>query len=211
MFAQVDEGGDRSQGGLGIGLALAQGLVALHEGRLEVASDGPGHGSTFTVWLPASAVLQQAAAPETATSPKEAPAGTGSRVLVVDDNADGADSLAMLLSLLGHEVTTAYSGREALALAARLQPAVAIVDIGMPDLSGYEVAECLRARPGADGLTLIALTGWGQQEDIERALASGFDRHFRKPVDMAELDACLGDYARRRHAPAGIAGTTDAG
>jgi PAS domain S-box-containing protein len=211
MFAQVDEAGDRSQGGLGIGLALAQGLVALHEGRLEVASDGPGHGSTFTVWLPASAVLQQAAAPETATSPKEAPAGTGSRVLVVDDNADGADSLAMLLSLLGHEVTTAYSGREALALAARLQPAVAIVDIGMPDLSGYEVAECLRAQPGADGLTLIALTGWGQQEDIERALASGFDRHFRKPVDMAELDACLGDYARRRHAPAGIAGTTDAG
>jgi PAS domain S-box-containing protein len=183
-FAQAAPAMGRSQGGLGIGLALVRRLVELHGGTVTAHSDGPGRGSTFTVRLP------EAAAPAAAVeSPDEGWGRRGSpcRVVVADDNRDAADSLALLLRFLGHEVRTAGDGQEAVEVAEAFRPDVVLLDIGMPRLNGYEACRLIRSRPWGRGVLLVALTGWGQEEDRRRATEAGFDRHFTKPVDPAAL------------------------
>ena len=187
MFSQVETSLGRSQGGLGIGLALARGLTELHGGTVEASSAGPGLGSTFTVRLPPAvlaAVSPATDVPQTASPESGMHEGM---ILVADDNRDAADSLAGLLRLLGYKVLTAYSGREALDIALATTPQTAILDIGMPEINGYEVARRIREQPWSRGTALIALSGWGKQEDLNRARAAGFDHHFRKPVDVDEL------------------------
>lgn len=191
MFSQAEGASTRSDGGLGIGLALVRGLVELHGGAVEAMSEGPGRGSKFTVRLPlADSVASVAAAAET-----EAPtvATVGRRVLVADDNKDAADALAMLLELAGHEVRVAHSGRAALSLAQTFRPDVAVLDIGMPELNGYEVAKELRREPWGSRMCLVALTGWGQDDDRQRAKDAGFDRHLTKPVDTDALEKLLSE------------------
>jgi CheY-like chemotaxis protein len=191
MFSQVEGALERSQGGLGIGLALVKGLVQLHGGTVEAASPGPGKGSTFTIRLPASCVVGDllAGGPRTKSTPSQvAKDGAQRRVLVADDNRDAADSLTMLLQISGYEVHTVHSGSEALEVAARERPEACILDIGMPGLSGYDVARRIRESDWGKEMLLIALTGWGQGQDVARAKAAGFDRHCTKPVDVAELE-----------------------
>jgi signal transduction histidine kinase/CheY-like chemotaxis protein len=192
LFSQVSSAMDRAQGGLGIGLALSRGLVQLHGGTIEAASAGLGRGSEFTVSLPLPQAAPQAATTEAATAP-ERPRGDRRRVLVADDNADALETMATLLEFEGHEVYTAADGEQALAKAAELRPDIAILDIGMPRLNGHEVAERIRASAWSADMVLIALTGWGQVEDQERARAAGFDHHCTKPVDLAQLLALLED------------------
>ena len=188
MFAQIDGGASRSEGGLGIGLALVKGLVQLHGGSVTAESAGTGLGSEFTVCLPL---------PMAASEPPPQPAGEQRstsrvrRILIADDNADAADSLAMLLELDGHEVRVAHAGREALEIAGSFLPDVALLDIGMPELNGYAVAKELRREPWGDAVHLIALTGWGQEEDRQRARDAGFDHHMTKPIDLEELEKIL--------------------
>jgi PAS domain S-box-containing protein len=195
MFSQVDSASARSEGGLGIGLALVKGIVDLHGGTVGARSAGPGLGSEFTVSLP----LAPAEAVATASNPNAPPlAVTGLRVIVADDNKDAADALAMLLELSGHEVRVAHGGRAALSLAQTFRPDVVILDIGMPDLSGYEVAEQLRREPWGESIMLIALTGWGRDDDRQRATAAGFDQHMTKPVDPEKLEALISKCRLRR-------------
>jgi PAS domain S-box-containing protein len=189
MFSQAEGASTRSDGGLGIGLALVRGLVGLHGGTVEAMSEGPGCGSKFLVRLPlADAVPSAAAAAETDVATG---ATVGRRVLVADDNKDAADALAMLLELAGHEVRVAHGGRAALSLAQTFRPDVAVLDIGMPELNGYEVAKELRREPWGSRMCLVALTGWGQDEDRQRAQDAGFDRHLTKPVDTDALEKLL--------------------
>jgi PAS domain S-box-containing protein len=193
MFAQVGEPG---HGGLGIGLALVKGLVELHGGTVEVHSAGPNRGSEFRVRLP------RAAAPGASPECAEQVTGDGPRrrVLVVDDNVDSADMLKTFLEIHGHEVHVAYDGLAALATAARVRPDVGLFDIGLPGLSGYELAERLRSDPSHRNIYLIAVTGWGQDEDRERARASGFDAHLTKPTDPEAVRALLIRAAQRLRA-----------
>jgi signal transduction histidine kinase len=187
MFSQVDGGAGRSEGGLGIGLALVKGIVDLHGGQIEARSAGIGQGSEFIVHLPLAAAAAAAAVPVTDDA---RPTSARRRVLVADDNRDAAESLAMLLEMAGHEVRVAHHGRAALSVAQAFRPDTALLDIGMPDMTGYEVAQTLRGEPWAVGIRLIALTGWGQETDRRRALDAGFDHHLIKPIDpdrLAEL------------------------
>jgi signal transduction histidine kinase len=191
MFSQVASAMGRAQGGLGIGLALSRGLVQMHGGTLEANSAGPGEGSEFTVCLPVS----QSAAnqPEASGDPGEEKQAQGRqrRVLVADDNADALMTMATLLEFEGHEVHTAADGEQALQAATSLRPDIAILDIGMPGLSGHQVAERIRATDWGKHVLLIALTGWGQADDQARARAAGFDHHCTKPVDLNELLSLL--------------------
>jgi signal transduction histidine kinase/ActR/RegA family two-component response regulator len=187
MFAQVDRSSGRSQGGLGIGLALVKRLVEMHGGTVGVASEGPGRGSRFEVRLPAEVEVVPPRA-DAAAGPRRAAAGHGARILVADDNRDSADGCATLLTMAGHEVRTAYSGRDALALAAEFLPHIALLDIGMPDMNGYDVARQIRAAPWGRSMQLVAVTGWGQEEDRREAEAAGFDHHRVKPVDLDSLE-----------------------
>jgi PAS domain S-box-containing protein len=185
MFSQVKGTEDRSEGGLGIGLALAKGLMSLHGGTIEAASAGIGRGSEFTVRLPRTTVAEpeaRQAAPENVDRVRPV-----RRVLIADDNCDAAESLAMLIRLDGHEVTVGSNGIEALELIDRVKPDVAFLDIGMPGLDGYEVARRIRANPRHAGLVLAAVTGWGQESDKARARAAGFDLHFTKPIEPDNL------------------------
>ena len=184
LFTQVGRS-TTDHGGLGIGLTLARQLVELHHGSIAAASAGRDRGSTFTVRLPA--VAGAAAVPVAPASSVAAPR----RVLVADDNHDTADSLALLLALRGHVTRAAYDGEDALMAAAEFRPDVVIVDIGMPKLDGYEVARRLRAADGGGALVLVALTGWGQDSDRQRALANGFDAHLVKPADPELLEQVL--------------------
>jgi signal transduction histidine kinase len=188
MFSQVHSTTDRSEGGLGIGLALAQGLIELHGGTIEANSDGLGCGSEFTVCLPQRPVSE---APSPAPKVPAAAAGTvRRRILIADDNRDSAETLAALLRMEGHEVTSVHDGPVALTAFNEIKPDVVLLDIGMPGLTGYEVARKLRQSPLGSSLRLIAITGWGQDIDKERAYAAGFDHHLTKPVDphrLAEL------------------------
>jgi signal transduction histidine kinase len=184
MFSQVHSTTDRSEGGLGIGLALAQGLIELHGGTIEANSEGLGCGSEFTVRLPRR-VTQ---APKVITD--KPPAATGTtrhRILIADDNRDSAETLAALLRMEGHEVTSVHDGPVALSAFNEIKPDVALLDIGMPGLTGYEVARKMRQSSSVTSLTLIAITGWGQDIDKERAYAAGFDHHLTKPVDPHRL------------------------
>jgi PAS domain S-box-containing protein len=189
MFSQVETAAARTDGGLGIGLALVKGLVELHGGAIEARSDGPGLGSEFAVRLPLAA-SDVAAVPTNGTVAPPI-ASSGRRVLVADDNKDAADSLAMVLELSGHDVRVAHGGRAALALAQTFRPDVALLDIGMPELNGYEVAKELRREPWATGILLIALTGWGQDDDRQRAKDAGFNHHLTKPLDLDTLETLL--------------------
>jgi CheY-like chemotaxis protein/two-component sensor histidine kinase len=185
MFSQVKASQDRSDGGLGIGLALAKGLVELHGGQIEARSGGIGRGSEFIVCLP----VGTASPPKLAGSraePEER-ALVSRRVLIADDNQDSAESLAMLLRMEGHEVLVVHDGPEALAAVAAFEPELALLDIGMPGLNGYEVAKKIREAAPTSPIMLIAVTGWGQHSDKARARASGFDHHFTKPVEPERI------------------------
>jgi PAS domain S-box-containing protein len=196
LFTQMDRSLDRSQGGLGIGLTLVKQLVEMHGGRVAVSSDGPGNGSEFTVHVPL------AEAPPRVTSASERcralTVPVGCRALVIDDNVDAADSLAMLLRLASCEVRVAHDGPQALEIAPSFGPEVVLLDIGLPGLNGYEVARQLRAIPQFNRTLLIALTGYGQEEDRRRSFEAGFDHHLVKPVDLATLEGLL---RTRRESP----------
>ncbi|MGD9904926.1 MAG: PAS domain S-box protein [Vicinamibacterales bacterium] len=183
LFAQASPGTHRVTGGLGIGLSLVRRLAELHGGAVDVHSDGPGRGTTFTVRLPRGAV-----APAAVEAPARPADGSGRRVLIVDDDRDNAEALAMFLRLEGHEVSLAGSGEAALDAAAHAQPDVVLLDVGLPGIDGHETCRQLRAL-GSTSL-VVAVTGWGQAEDRARTSAAGFDRHLVKPVDpvtVAEL------------------------
>ncbi len=189
MFTQVNTGA-RAQGGLGIGLTLARTLVHLHGGTIEAESEGPGKGCQFRVRLP----LARAQALEPGSGKERQPGlspGRMRRVLVVDDNRDAADSLGMLLEFLGAEVAIAHDGRTALEKTGSFHPEVVLLDLGMPEMSGIEVARRMRENPSLAGVTLVALTGWGQREDRRRTTEAGFDYHLVKPADLAALQSIL--------------------
>jgi two-component system CheB/CheR fusion protein len=190
MFSQVRSTIARSEGGLGIGLALVKGLVQLHGGTIDAQSAGAGLGSEFRIHLPRSVVVPLAANPQQ-RSPKQEDQTSGHRVLLADDNRDAADSLAMLLEMNGYRVTVGYNGTEALELASRAPPSVMILDIGMPDITGFEVARRVRTETWGRDVYLIAVTGWGQKEDKARAIAAGFNHHLTKPVDPDEVEEVL--------------------
>jgi CheY-like chemotaxis protein len=183
VFVQGPAQLDRAQGGLGIGLALVRRLVALHGGTVTAESPGAGQGSTFTVRLPL-------AAPPAGDEDKAAAASAiqkPCRVLLIEDNEDSRHTLSVALALYGHHLQEAGDGAEGVRIALAEQPDVAVVDIGLPGLDGYEVARRLRSAPGLRRIGLIALTGYGQAEDKQRALDAGFDIHLSKPVDPARL------------------------
>lgn len=189
LFTQVERGADRAQGGLGIGLTLVKSLVEMHGGEVEARSDGPGRGSEFVVRL-------EAAATEPARQPVSKPAGSSRalaprRMLVVDDNRDAAESLGLLLALLGAEVRIEFSGSDALEAMATFRPAVVLLDIGMPGMDGHEIARRVRSDPALREATIVALTGWGQEEDRRDSRAAGFDYHLVKPVDIDALQSLL--------------------
>ena len=187
MFTQVNTG-NRAQGGLGIGLTLARTLVHLHGGSIEAASDGAGKGCEFTVRLP---LAQHASAPERPAAKPVVAGGALRKVLVVDDNHDAADSLGMLLQFLGAEVMVVHDGHAALAAIRSFRPEVVLLDLGMPGMNGLEVARRMREDPSARGITLVALTGWGQREDRRRTTEAGFDYHLVKPADVGMLQSIL--------------------
>ena len=190
-FSQVEPAIERSQGGLGLGLALVHGIVALHNGRVEARSAGVGRGSEFIVRLPVAAVSADSLPPAKPTVDDTPRPLVSRRVLVVDDNHDSAESLALLLRLAGHLVETAHDGEAALEVAERLQPDAILLDLGMPRLNGYEVCERIRARPWGQAVLMVAQTGWGQAQDRARTRDAGFDAHLTKPIDPAVVQAML--------------------
>ena len=189
IFTQVDRTLDRSQGGLGIGLSLVRRLMNLHGGTVEARSEGADRGSTFTIRLPISADAELAAAP--APKPEAEKPARSLRVLVVDDNLDAADSLAIQLEYSGHQTRTVYSGIEALPAAAEFAPDIVFCDIGMPGMDGNQVASALRADARSSAMVLVALTGWGSEEDKRRTRDAGFDFHLVKPVSFQTVSAVL--------------------
>jgi PAS domain S-box-containing protein len=188
MFSQVKAAQDRSDGGLGIGLALSKGLIELHGGTIQAHSAGPGRGSEFVVHLPAGDhALRRTPKMARPAEPPSAPR----RVLIADDNRDAADSLAMILRMDGHDVTVVHDGPSALAAFDAARPEVALLDIGMPGLDGYDVARRVRQGPLGRAVKLVAITGWGQDSDKARALAAGFDHHLTKPLEPEQLNVLL--------------------
>ena len=185
MFSQVGSNRQHAQGGLGIGLSLVRQLVDLHGGAVSAHSEGIGKGSTFVVRLalddaPATAQPEEVAAQGT-------PAAPALRILVTDDNVDAAVTLSMLLEMEGHAVTVAHDGQQALQMAAQCVPDVVFLDIGLPDMSGHDVARGLRRIAGLERCTIVAVSGWGAQDDLARSSAAGFDAHFTKPVDSSRV------------------------
>ncbi|MGE3489229.1 MAG: ATP-binding protein [Vicinamibacterales bacterium] len=187
MFVQLNRDLRRSQTGLGIGLTLVKQMAELHGGSVSVWSEGIGHGSEFTVTLPLSRVAAQSV-PDQSAAPAQRPSF---KILVADDSQDGADSLAFLLRAGGHEVHVAYEGRTAIRLAEELRPDVVLLDIGMPEVSGYDVARAIRREAWGRNMRLVALTGWGQAEHRRRSLEVGFDDHLVKPVELDVLEDVL--------------------
>jgi signal transduction histidine kinase/CheY-like chemotaxis protein len=186
MFMQVDRSTRRAQGGLGIGLTLVKSLVGMHGGKVEARSDGPGLGSEFIVRLPL--IKAVAATPDAARQVQPLPAR---RILIVDDSRDGGESLSVLLRVLGADVSLVHSGRAALQAVDSFRPDAVLLDIGMPGMDGYEVARRIRANSLHRGILLIALTGWGQEEDRQRSAAAGFNHHLVKPADIDQLRQLL--------------------
>ena len=191
LFSQVDRSLDRSQGGLGIGLTLVRSLVELHGGCVEAHSDGLGQGSEFVVSIPVATDREARAAQQGSDTADEKP--TAHRILVVDDNVDAADSLAMWLAMLGHEVLTAHNGLKVVETAAEFNPDVVLLDIGLPGIDGYEVARRLRAEHSESKMRLVALTGYGQEEDRRRTKEAGFDHHLTKPADPMAIQRLLAE------------------
>jgi signal transduction histidine kinase len=183
LFAQVDTSVERARGGLGIGLTLVKQLVEMHGGTIRCESPGLGHGSIFIVTLPLREVPAEPARAPVVPAARAVPKGAH-RILVLDDNRDAADTLAMMLELLGHEVHRMYDPFEALAEVERFDPELVFLDIGMPSLSGYELAQRLRQQPGGERRVLVAVTGWGQPDDRRRTAEAGFDHHLVKPPDL---------------------------
>lgn len=186
LFAQAERGLERTEGGLGIGLSLVRRIVELHDGSVTAYSEGSGQGSEFTVRLPASEPQTQSITPE---MPAIETSKKSRRVLIVDDNRDAAQTMALLIKLSGHETSTAYDGAEALAMLDEVNPEVALLDIGLPEMDGYELAR--RIREQRNDVYLIAVSGYGQPEDRTRSSEAGFDEHFVKPVDSAQLLSSL--------------------
>ncbi|MFI4970288.1 MAG: response regulator [Lysobacterales bacterium] len=191
LFAQIDTSVERSRGGLGIGLTLARSIVEMHGGSLVAHSDGLGTGSRFVVSLPLGA-RPPASAAKAPINEDVRPSGMHRRVLIVDDNHDAADTLAMMIELMGHDTRCIYDPRASAEEVAAFAPDIVFLDLGMPGRSGYEVARELRAIPDNAQLTLVAVTGWGQPEDRRRSAESGFDHHLVKPVDAAALRRICG-------------------
>jgi PAS domain S-box-containing protein len=188
-FLQADRSLDRSRGGLGLGLAMVKGLAELHGGTVEAFSEGAGRGAEFTVRLPleqeSPALSESPAAPQ--------PSAKQLRILVIEDNRDAADSLRLLLSIMGHEARVAYAGPEGVAAAREWRPEAVLCDIGLPGIDGYEVARQLRRLPGMAKTLLVAITGYGQEPDVKRSKEAGIDYHFLKPIDPAQLKQVLGN------------------
>ena len=184
LFTQVDHSLEKSQGGLGIGLTLVKRLVEMHSGRVEAKSEGPGKGSEFIVRLP---VVVEASRPLESGREAEQHVTSSHRILIVDDNRDGADSLSEILRVMGNDTRTAYDGQEGVDVAGEFQPDVLLLDIGLPKLNGYEVCRRIREQSWGEGVVLIAVTGWGQDDDRRRSQAAGFDHHIVKPVDPHAL------------------------
>jgi len=184
MFLQVERSIERSRGGLGIGLSLVQRLVEMHGGRIEARSEGAGKGSEFVVTLPRA---DRAAAPATERPSEVESSGAKRRILVVDDNRDGAETLSMILALAGYDTRVAHDGLEALDAVAAFTPHILLLDIGLPGLNGHDVCRRVRAMPGGSDMVIVALTGWGQDEDRSRSHDAGFDHHLVKPVEPAAL------------------------
>ncbi len=189
MFAQVDRSWEKPQGGLGIGLTLVKRLVELHGGSVEARSEGVNKGSEFRARLPV-AVVSRPSQSERRHTTSSADA-LGWRILVADDNRDAAESMSMMLRLMGNEVRTVNDGLQAIVEAAEVRPDVILLDIGMPNLNGYDVARSIRQQRWGSEPLLVALTGWGQAEDRERAFKAGFDEHFTKPVQPDVIEHLL--------------------
>jgi CheY-like chemotaxis protein len=189
MFAQINRTLNRAEGGLGLGLSLVKNLIELHGGTVRADSPGIDLGSKFTVILPtaeASELQPSANAPGPVAA-----AITSKKILVVDDNVDAAQTLAMLLDFSGHNTRSAFSGQQGLDEALSFRPDVVFLDIGLPDMTGYEVARRLLADPATSSAQLIALTGWGTQDDIRKSKAAGFHAHLTKPVDPDNVESIL--------------------
>jgi CheY-like chemotaxis protein len=188
LFTQVDRTLEKSQGGLGVGLTIVKRLIEMHGGRVEAHSEGYGLGSEFIVRLPVAVP----AAPEQ-QGDGEAPAQptVGHRILLADDNVDAATSLALMLQMMGHEVRTAHDGLEAVAAASEFRPDLILMDIGMPKLNGYDACRRIREQPGGKDVVMVALTGWGQDEDKRRSEEAGFNTHLIKPVEPATIENLL--------------------
>jgi PAS domain S-box-containing protein len=199
MFFQSDQAIERAEGGLGVGLSLVRGLVMLHGGSVQARSKGPGKGSEFTVRLPAGAPLPECLDTEMGTESLAANAGL--KILVVDDNRDAADTCAMLLEASGHHVQTAYTARQALELARTFRPHALLLDIGLPDIDGYKLAQQVRATPWGRSAILVAVTGWGQEQDRLRAVEAGFDQHLVKPISAETVESLLQSFVRGTAAP----------
>jgi len=184
MFTQVDRTLEKTTGGLGIGLSLVKGLVEMHGGTIEARSEGEGKGSEFVVRLP---VVIEASKPQEVDKEAQKPIQSSLRILVVDDNRDGATTLAMMLKIMGNDTCTAYDGQAGVDVAEEFRPDVILLDIGLPKLNGHEACRRIREQPWSKGVVLIAVTGWGQDEDIRRSHDAGFDHHLVKPVDPQAL------------------------
>jgi CheY-like chemotaxis protein/two-component sensor histidine kinase len=200
MFGQVETAVDGAREGLGVGLALARELTSMHGGTVSVHSEGVEQGSEFVVRLPALQGREAREEEERGPPPKterEGSPGEGLRVLVVDDSVDSARSLGTLLELLGHDVVVAHGGAQALKIVATRPPQVAVLDIGMPGMDGYELARRLRERFPTHELLLVAVTGWGKYEDRRRAREAGFDHHLVKPAKPSELQQAIVEFRQR--------------
>jgi CheY-like chemotaxis protein len=184
MFSQVEGALSRSQGGLGIGLCLVKQLVEMHGGRIEAKSDGPGKGSEFVVRLP---IVMERTYSRKISDDGAANPISNLRILVVDDNRDTVSTLTMLFKMMGNDVRTAHDGDEAIRAAGVFHPHVVLLDIGLPKMNGYQVARTIREQPWGKNMILIAMTGWGQEEDKRKSEEAGFDRHMVKPVDPQNL------------------------
>lgn len=200
MFSQIEPALERSQGGLGIGLALVKNLVELHGGHVEAHSKGLNCGSQFIVTLPLAAPLVKKPPSGVRPIPLKSCDQARCRILVADDNIDSAQSLTLMLTVMGHELLTAYDGAKAVEVAKQTEPDVILLDIGMPRMNGYEAARQIRKQEWAKRTLLVALTGWGQEEDKRRAEEAGFDHHFTKPIDPAALERILASRARQQTA-----------
>ena len=187
MFTQEQQALDRSQGGLGLGLAIVRSLVKLHGGTVEAASRGRGQGALFTVRLPRLAGQPSEAAPPAANVFAASSRASGRRILIVDDNQDAAEMLAEVLGAVGYETRVALDGPAALEMASAFAPHVALLDIGLPVMDGYELSRRLKEIAGLEELRLIAVTGYGQERDRRQTRGSGFDSHLVKPIDIDEL------------------------